>query len=142
MPPKIRTRWSQVGSLLACALAIAGCASGSGKRATAPPPQLPRALAGQLAHASDSVATALDAGDGCSALTIARTLQQQTIAAINAHQVAGPLQEPLQAAVNDLAGRIQCVPPVGPSDEQGNGKGTGKGRHEGQKKHGHGEGND
>jgi hypothetical protein len=129
-----------VGSLLACALAIAGCGSGADERAAAPPPRLPSALAGRLAHASDSIAAALDAGDGCSALTLARALQQQTIAAINAHQVAAPLQEPLQASVNDLVGRIQCVPPVEEGDQQGNGNGQGKGRHEGQKKHGQGEG--
>ena len=127
-----------MGSLLACALAIAGCGSGSDKRAAAPPPRLPSALASQLAHASDSVAAALDTGDSCSALTLAQTLQQKTIAAINGHHVAGPLQEPLQAAVNDLVGRIQCVPPVGQGDQQGNANGTGKGH----QKHGQGEGND
>jgi hypothetical protein len=127
-----------VCSLLACALAVAGCGSGSDKRAAPPPPRLPSALASQLAHASDSVAAALDAGDGCSALTLARALQRQTIAAINARQVAAPLQEPLLAAVNDLVGRISCIPPVGQGDQQGNGKGTGKG----DKKHGQGEGND
>jgi len=79
------------------------------------------------------VADALDAGDSCRALALAQDLQQQTIAAINTGRVAGPLQEPLQNAVNDLAGRIQCVPPANEGDH-GNGHGKGKQKH--------GEGND
>ena len=46
------------------------------------------------------------------------------------------LQEELSAAVNDLAGRIQCVPPP-QQDEQEHGKrGEGKDKDKGKRKHG------
>jgi hypothetical protein len=128
---KTRTRPSEVGAALAAALLLAGCGSGTAKRA-APPPRLPQALALALAQRSDEIAATLDAGGACHALSLARALQQQTITAINARRVPGALQEPLQTAVNDLAGRIECVPPV----EQ---KGHGKGKHKGKKKHGEGD---
>jgi hypothetical protein len=121
-----------VGAALVAALSLAGCGSGTDKPA-APPPRLPHTLALALAQRSDEIAAALDGGSACRALTLARGLQQQTIAAINTGRVPGPLQEPLQMTVNDLAGRIRCVPPA--SEE----KGHGKGKHKGKKKHGEGD---
>jgi hypothetical protein len=119
------TRKTYLGTALATALCLAGCGSGAERQAT-PQPRLHRQLATALAERSADVAQALDAGNSCEALRLAQDLQLQTIAAINAGRVPALLQEPLQDRVNDLAGRIPCVPPP-PADEHG--KGKGKKRH-------------
>jgi hypothetical protein len=130
---KTRTRQLELGAALAAALCLAGC-GGSAERRAVPQPKLPRPVAVALAQSSDAVADALEAGDDCGALTFAQALQQQTIAEINAGRVPGPLQEPLQTTVNDLAGRIHCVePPAEDDEEPGRGKGKGEGK---GKKHG------
>ena len=85
-----------------------------------------------MAERSDAVAQALDAGDSCLALVLARDLQQQSIGEVNAGHVPASLQEPLQSAVNQLAARIRCV---APSADDKHGK-----RH--KKKDEHGKGND
>jgi len=115
---KIHTR-----SVAACAavLCLSAC-GGGGERHAAPPPTLPRSLAQALAARTDAVTAALAAGGSCRASALAHQLQQDTIAAINSGRVAAALQEPLSGAVNDLAGRIVCVPPPPPRDEHGRGK--------------------
>ncbi|MGI8421087.1 MAG: hypothetical protein ACR2MU_02315 [Gaiellaceae bacterium] len=118
---------------------LAGCGSKSAAPRTA---RLPASLARQLAAESDAVASALDAGSGCSALTRARQLQSDTIAAINARRVPASLAEPLQGASNELVARIVCTPPVpaatpapaATSTERSNGNGHGK-QHKGEGKH-------
>jgi hypothetical protein len=93
---------------------------------------LPRALADALASQSEQIAEALDARDSCRASSLARALQANTIAAINARRVAGPLQEPLASTVTDLASRIRCTPPpTGKGRGHGKEKGKGKRKHEG-----------
>jgi hypothetical protein len=129
----MRTRQSELAVALAAALCAAGCGSGAQRHVFAPQPTLPRPVAEALAQRSDTVAEALDAGESCLALALARDLQQQSIAAVNAGHVAASLQEPLQGAVNQLAARIQCV-------TRPRGEGNGNGRHKGKDKHG--EGND
>jgi hypothetical protein len=119
-----RKRKRELGAAFTVALCLGGCGSGAEHRAP-PPPLLPQAMAAGLAQTSDAVAAALDGGDPCGALTIAQDLQRQTIGAINTGRVPGPLEEPLQNAVNDLAGRIQCVPPPSGGGD-GNGHGQGK----------------
>src|SRR5438128_1897335 len=119
---KMRTRQPGLGVTLAAALCLAGCGSGQ-RHVVTPQPKLPRTVAEALAQRSDAVAQAVDAGDSCLALALARDLQQQSIGAVNSGRVAAALQEPLQGAVNQLAARIQCVVP--PSDE-GNGNGRNK----------------
>jgi hypothetical protein len=89
---------------------------------------LPRALAFALASESEQIAEALDAQDSCRASGLARALQANTIAAINARRVAGPLQEPLASAVTDLASRIRCTPPSS-AKQRGHGKEKAKGKH-------------
>jgi hypothetical protein len=91
---------------------------------------LPRTLAASLADQSDRVARALEGGDSCQAASVARVLQAQTIAAINARRVPAAFQEPLTSAVTDLVGRIRCVPPPAPEHEPGRGKK--KGHHKGE----------
>jgi hypothetical protein len=137
---KIRTSGRDLGAAVAVALCLAGCGSDPERRPT-PEPTLPHSLAVVLAQRSEAIATALDAGDGCAALTLARELQQRTIAAINAGRVDAALLEPLQGRVNELVDRIECVPQPAPQsgedeEERENGKGTGKG------KKGHGKGHD
>jgi hypothetical protein len=112
------------------ALGLAGCGGGSDHRA-APPPKLPPALGSGLAAQSDRVAHALDVGDDCGAVALAKELQQQTIAAINAHRVPAPFQEDLTASVTDLVSRIQCVPVHQPPD-RGKHKGKDKKKHKGK----------
>jgi hypothetical protein len=134
----MRTRSLYAAGALAGLVLLAGCGSSPRERAATASPRLPRTLAGELARSSDAVAAALDSGDGCSALTAVRALQQQTDTAIAGHQVSARLRQPLKAAVDDLAGRIQCVPPVETNTQpqagdQGHGKDRGK--HKGKKKH-------
>jgi sugar/nucleoside kinase (ribokinase family) len=127
---KTRTRPLELGAAVAVALCLSGC--GGAKRAAPHPPTLPRSLAAALAGQSDAVADALGAGDSCRALTLARQLQRETIAAINRGRVSGSLQEDLTGAVNDLAARVTCVPPPPPAPAQVE-KGHGHRKHE---KHG------
>jgi hypothetical protein len=136
---KTRPRASTLGGAVAGAVLLSGCGGGAEQRA-APPPTLPRAVALGLARASDGVAAALAAGDNCRALTLAQSLQQQTSAAVATARVPPRLRQPLQAAANDLASRIECTPPapaVEPSPAERDDKDD-KGKHKGQKKHGKG----
>lgn len=110
---------------------LAGC---GGSRTVTPEPTLPAPLAARLATYADETARLVAAGDACGARQQALALQHTTVAAINAHRVPGPLQEPLQTSANDLVNRIVCAPPptrtttTAPSDEgNGNGKKQGKG---------------
>lgn len=132
-----RTRsWASALTVgLAAVLILSACGSGSEHRA-APRPTLPRDVALRLAAASDGVAAALAAGDSCRALTLARALRQQASTAV----APSALRPALRAVANDLARRIECVPPppsptvAAEPDEHG--KGHDKGKHKGQKKHG------
>jgi outer membrane murein-binding lipoprotein Lpp len=128
---KTRTRPLELGAAALAALYLSGC-GGEAKRAS-PPPTLPRTLASSLAARSDAVADALAAGDSCRALTLARQLRAETIAAVNARRVDARLHEELTAAVNDLAERVRCVPPPPPEDENERGKGKGNGHGKKQK---------
>ena len=131
---KTRTRRLELGAALAAALTLSAC---SGARHAAPPPTISRPLASSLATQSDAVAAALAAGDSCRALTLARTLRQRTIAAINQHRVDAALQEQLSSAVNALVVRVHCAPPpVAPVREDKHDQEHGQGKHRGHdKKH-------
>jgi hypothetical protein len=124
---KTRTRRPELGAALAAALCLAGCGSGSHQRA-APQPKLPRLVAAPLAARSDQVAQALAAGDSCGASSLARQLQQDTIAAINSGRVPAPFQEQLGSTVGDLVARIECAPAPKRHD---------RGKHEGKHKEKH-----
>ena len=124
-------------ALLTLAVLLAGC---GGSRTVTPEPTLPAPLAARLATYADETARLVAAGDACGARQHALALQHATVAAINAHRVPGPLQEPLQTSANDLVNRIACTPPPArtttttPSDEgNGNGKKHGKGKGHGKK---------
>ncbi len=126
---KTRTRRPELAAALVVALCLAGCGSGSERRA-APQPKLPAPVASALASRSNEVAQALAGGDLCRALTLAQQLQQETIAAINAGRVPTAFQEQLGSTVGDLVSRIQCVPPAKPPDD-GKHKGKHKKKHKG-----------
>ena len=77
----------------------------------------------QLAARSDAVANAIAEGTSCRARAFAEQLQRDTIAAVNGGRVDARLQEELTSAVNDLVGRVQCLPPVaqpreGPEEDE------------------------
>jgi len=122
------TRRLQLCTVLAGALCLSAC--GGAKRSAPPPPTLSHSLGSSLAAQSDAVASALAAGDSCGALTLARRLQQQTIAAINEGRVTTGLQEQLSSAVNELVTRVRCVPAPPPAEPTHD-----HGKHKGQHKH-------
>ena len=120
---KTRTRRLELGAAAAAALCLSAC---GGAKQAAPPPTLSHSLGTALAAQSDAVASALAAGDSCRALTLARQLQQRTIAAINEGRVAAGLQEQLSGAVNGLVVRVRCVLPTAPTPPK---KEHGRGKH-------------
>jgi hypothetical protein len=115
-------------------LALVGC--GGTARHAAPPPQpkLPRVLAQSWKQQADSVASALAAGDGCTAQRLSTALRASVIAAVNAHRVPRRFLDPLTSGVNELASQITCTPPPAPAP-------TPPGQ-ERKKKHGKGHGHD
>jgi hypothetical protein len=127
---KTRTKRLELGAAAAAALCLSAC--GGAKQSAPPPPAFSHSLGTALAAQSDAVAAALASGDSCRASTLARQLQQRTIAAINRGRVAAGLQEQLSSAVNALVTRVRCVPPPAPAEKE-----HGHGKHKEQhKKHG------
>ncbi|MGH3014063.1 MAG: hypothetical protein ACRDNR_02410 [Gaiellaceae bacterium] len=125
---------------LAVAVALAGCGgddSASNETATAAAPTLPRALAEELALASDDVAELLEAGDGCAASERAADLHERTLAAIESGDVPAALEQPLVTAVEGLATRIACEPTTteeGTDEDDEGDRGKGKGKAKGKDK--------
>jgi hypothetical protein len=119
---------------LLAVLALAGC--GGTARHAAPPPQpkLPRLLAQSWKQQAYSVASALAAGDGCTAQRLSTALRASVIAAVNAHRVPRRFLDPLTSGVNELASQITCTPAPAPAP-------TPPGQ-ERKKKHGKGHGHD
>jgi hypothetical protein len=100
-------------------VALAACGGGDGasdETETAAAPTLPRALAEELALASDEVAALLEAGDGCGASERAAELRERTLAAVESGEVPTELEGPLVTAVEALAAGIVCEPTV--TDEE------------------------
>jgi len=116
---------------LALVLALAGCGGGARQtRTQPPPPKLPRALAASWSTQADKVASALAAGDGCTALHDAEQLRTEVGQSID--RVAPHYRAALTAAVADLPSRITCNPPVPPPASHDNGHGKDHGKHKGQ----------
>jgi hypothetical protein len=114
------------------AFAAAGCGSTAKHAAPPPPARLPRTLAQTWAQQADGVASALAAGDGCTAQQLASTLRTEVAQAVNDRVVPHAFQQQLVATVDDLPGRITCnpAPPPGkhPKHEHKHGdKGDGGG---------------
>ena len=131
---KTRTRPVELGAALAAALCLSAC--GGAKQPAPPPPTFAKSLASGLAAQSDSVASALAAGDSCRALTLAQRLQRSTIGAINQGRVPPGLQEQLSSAVNALVARVRCVPPPAAAPPPHEGKHD-HGKHKGHEKKKH-----
>jgi hypothetical protein len=121
-------------TLLLVALVVGGCGAGTPKETPPKPPRLPRALAHDWAAKADAVASALAAGDGCTARTRAAALQQQVIAAVNERRVPRRLLEPLMSGVNALASQITCTPPPPVVRDEGKPRGP---KHDHGPGHGH-----
>ena len=120
--------------LLTLAVALAGC---GGSPTSSPEPSLPAALAARLAGYADETSRLASTGDACAARVQAVALQHATVAAINAHRVPGPLQEPMQASANELVNRLVCAPsPVQPATAEEHGKKHDKGQAKGHGKKG------
>ena len=122
--------------LLTFVVVLSGCGD---FRSVASEPTLPAPLAARLAAYADETARLAASGDECGAREQALALQRATVAAINAHRVPGPLQEPLQSSANDLVDRLACtLPTVGTTTlaprEDDNGEKQGKRKGKGQKK--------
>jgi hypothetical protein len=122
---------------LAMVFALAACGGGddaSDETTPAAAPTLPRALAEELAGASDDVAERLEEGDDCAASDRAVELRDQTLAAVESGDVPAELEDPLVSAVEDLASRITCEPATTEEDEDDeNERGKGKGKEEEKK---------
>jgi hypothetical protein len=120
-------------------LAAAGCGGGkpAATTAAAPAPRLPGAVASDLRQRAESIAGALDAGNGCAAQTQAQQLVAAVTRAVNRRQIPPALLEPLTASANDLATRITCTPPKPRSQSQPESKQGPKLRHEPKPKHEH-----
>ncbi len=112
--------------LASIAAVLAGCGSQAEQPKPAEP-KLPRALARDWAQEANAIAAALAANNGCEAQSSVVALQQQVVAAVNAHRIPRRLLEPLSSGVNDLAARIVCSPELVP-----NGKGKGHKKHGGE----------
>jgi hypothetical protein len=119
-------------------VALAACGGGDGasdETATAAAPTLPRALAEELALASDDVAALIEAGDGCAASERAAELRERTLAAVESGDVPAELEDPLVTAVEALATEIACEPAATEEDDdegRGKGKGKAKGKDKGE----------
>ena len=85
---------------------IAGC--GDDSDSEPPDPQIPAAVAGPLAELSDQVADQLAAGDPCGAEETVDELQTQVEQ--RQAQVPSELRAELEAGVQKLAAKIDCVP--------------------------------
>jgi hypothetical protein len=134
-----------VAALLVSAVVLGGCAGGRQAHTSGTPQRtLPRALALQLAAASDDIARKLADGDSCAARDAAVRLRRHTVQAINAGRVPTVFRGQLQSTANDLASRIRCVvqvppapraepgPPPKQSGHENHGKHKGRGKHEGK----------
>jgi hypothetical protein len=88
---------------------VALSACGGAERAS---PTLPAPLADRLAAQSDSVADALDEGDGCEALRRLELLDRAAERAISAERVPAELRGELRRSLRTLRAGIDCAPPV------------------------------
>lgn len=106
------------------AVVLAGC--GGSKTETnveAPGPRIEGALAAQLAHLSDELASSLDSGDSCAASQTAARLRDGVTQAINDGKVPEVYLEDLSGLANELQAQVpECVEPPPPSAEDDDGE--------------------
>ena len=118
-------------------VALAACGGGdsaSDETATAAAPTLPRALAEELALASDEVADLIEAGDGCAASGRAAELRERALAAVESGKVPAELEDPLVTAVEALATEIVCEPAAAEEEDDDEDRGKEKDKAKGKDK--------
>lgn len=118
-------------------VALAACGGGDGasdETATTAAPTLPRALAEELALASDEVADLIEAGDGCAASERAAELRERTLAAVESGEVPAELEDPLVTAVETLATEIVCDPAAAEEEDDDEDRGKEKDKAKGKDK--------
>jgi hypothetical protein len=107
---------------LTLAIALAGCGGSSDETAQSQP-QLPHAIAEDLASKSDAVADALDAGDTCKAAELADRLKDAVEGALAGGQVPPAFQAELERNATELQNEVNCT-----EEHDENGKGKKKGQ--------------
>jgi hypothetical protein len=93
--------------VIACALVLGACGSGSDSGTGA----LSSSVAERLASAADQIASSLDNGDTCDAAAEADALQREANEAIAAGEIPAELRTRLTTAVTDLVNEVNCEPP-------------------------------
>jgi hypothetical protein len=120
---RLRVVRPRAGTLaaLTLAIALAGC-GGSSNQTAQSQPELPRAIADDLASKSDAVGDALDAGDTCKAAELADRLKHAVEAALSGGQVPPAFRAELQRNATDLQNEVNCTEEHG-DEEKGKKKG-------------------
>jgi hypothetical protein len=101
------------------ALAVAGCGGSSNSTAR---PELPHAIAVDLAGRADAIADALDAGDECTAAQLADQLKHAVESALAGGQVPSAFRAELERNAADLQNEVNCT------EEHDKGEGKKKGK--------------
>ena len=112
---------------LGLALAVAGCGGSSNETARSEP-QLPRAIAADLASRSDAIAAALEAGDTCKAAGLADGLKDAVDTALAGGQVPRAFRRELERNATDLQNQVNCT------EEEHANEGNGEKKKKGQDK--------
>jgi hypothetical protein len=92
---------------LGLALAVAGCGGSSTNQPAQP--ELPHAIAANLAERSDAIADALDAGDTCGAAQLADELKDAVESALAGGRVPAAFQAELERNATDLQNNVNCT---------------------------------
>jgi hypothetical protein len=93
---------------LGVAIALAGC-GGSSNQTSQSQPELPRAVAEELAAKSDAVADALDTGDVCKAAELADRLKDAVEGALAEGQIPTAFQAELEQNATELQNEVNCT---------------------------------
>jgi len=124
---------------LAVVLGAVGCGSGSGSSQGDTTAAIPSSVASDLAAQSESIASALDAGDECGAAQQADDLRNAADEAIASGAIPTAYQSDLRTAVTSLQNLVNCPSPEddnqGDEGDKGDGPGQGHGEAKGHHKH-------
>jgi hypothetical protein len=112
-------------TLIALGAALATASCGGSSQSSADEPELPRALASDLAERSEAIAAALDSGDECGAATLADELKDAVDAAVAAGRIPPEFQGELEQTAVELQNGVNCTPEPEEKDKDED-KGKGK----------------
>jgi len=115
---------------LAVVLGAVGCGSGSGSSQGDTTAAIPSSVASDLAAQSESIASALDAGDECGAAQQADDLRHAVEDAVAAGEIPAAYQDELEAAVENLQNTANCTEEGDEDKEHGKGKAKGHDKHD------------